>query len=135
MRNGLTAAVLVLACAFALPSNGEELRVEAVPAAGGHIAKVTDGRGDAFLPVAGEGLRMRQPAGETLVSFPVLSEEPGSVWRYAGGKAPGLLLTDAYRALGPELLERVVTVTAESDQRYTLDLGWRCPRKGVMYSF
>ncbi len=135
MRNGLTAAVLVLACAFALPSNGEELRVEVVPAAGGHIAKVTDGQGDAFLPITGAGLRVRQPAGETLVSFSVLSEEPGRAWRYAEGKAPGLLLTDAYRALGPELLERVVTVTAESDQRYTLDLGWRCPRKGVMYSF
>lgn len=49
--------------------------------------------------------------------------------------ADGLTLADAYRSLAPNLIERTVTVTAESDARYYLDFGWKVTVEGSFHSF
>jgi len=42
---------------------------------------------------------------------------------------------ETYRNVTPDLIERTVTVTAASDQRYYLDFGWKAPEAGEFYSF
>ena len=51
------------------------------------------------------------------------------------GAAPGLAITETYRNITPDLIERSVTVAAKSDQRYYLELGWRDAAAGEFYSF
>ncbi|MBX3176771.1 MAG: hypothetical protein KF886_05385 [Candidatus Hydrogenedentes bacterium] len=47
----------------------------------------------------------------------------------------GLTVEDAYRTLAPNLIERTVTVTAETDARYFLDFGWKVAVDGTFHSF
>lgn len=75
-----------------------------------------------------------QPATTTPVLYKKKTEEKG-VLALSNGEAVGLKLSESYRAVTPELLERTVTVTATSDQRYYLDFGWKANPKGVFYSF
>ncbi len=48
---------------------------------------------------------------------------------------PNLELTESYRSITPDLIERTVTVTASSDQRYYIDFGWKANPRGPFYSF
>lgn len=53
----------------------------------------------------------------------------------SGAETEGLSFQESFRNLAPELIERTVTVTAESDARYYLNLGWRPAVEGDFYSF
>jgi hypothetical protein len=53
----------------------------------------------------------------------------------SGGSASGLSITETFRPIQADLIERVVRVTANSDQRFFLELGWRAPEAGDFYSF
>ena len=53
----------------------------------------------------------------------------------SGPKTKGFSFQESFRNLGPDLMERVVTVTAEADIRYYLNLGWRPAVDGDFYSF
>ena len=88
-----------------------------------------------FCPVKEKaGLMVVQPSHITGVSFKVRSEN-GSVLELSGGRATGLQISESYRIITPELIERIVTVKAESDQRYYLDFGWKVQKPGTFYSF
>lgn len=54
---------------------------------------------------------------------------------FSGGEAPGLIIDETYRSLAPNLIERVITVTASADMRYFLDFGWHVNVDGHFYSF
>lgn len=49
--------------------------------------------------------------------------------------ASRLHVDQTFRNLNPDLIERKVTVTATSDLRYYLDLGWTAAQPGAFYSF
>ena len=53
----------------------------------------------------------------------------------AGASDKELMVHDEYRQVGPNLIERVVTVTAAADMRYYLDFGWRVGDGGTFHSF
>lgn len=53
----------------------------------------------------------------------------------SGAETAGLSFQESFRNLGPDLIERTVTVTAETDARYYLNLGWRPAVEGDFYSF
>jgi hypothetical protein len=80
------------------------------------------------------GLLVVQPSGVTGVSYHS-KEETGGVLSLGGGSADGLKISESYRIITPELIERIVTVKAESDQRYFLDFGWKVLPEGDFYSF
>jgi hypothetical protein len=54
---------------------------------------------------------------------------------FSGGEAPSLTIDEWYRSLAPNLIERVITVTAHADGRYFLDFGWHMNVDGDFYSF
>lgn len=53
----------------------------------------------------------------------------------SGAETGGLSFQESFSNLGPDLIERTVTVIAETDARYYLNLGWRAAVDGEFYSF
>ena len=79
-------------------------------------------------------LTVMQPTGVTEIRYMKKTENSG-VFTLVGGKAKGLLISESYRTITPGLIQRTVTVKAESDQRYYLDFGWKSMKNGSFYSF
>ena len=82
----------------------------------------------------GAGLLAVQPTGSTEVRYRKVVENNG-ILSLSGGRAVGLEISESYRTITPELIERTVTVSATSDQRYFLDFGWKAMPEGDFYSF
>ena len=80
------------------------------------------------------GLLVFQPGGSTSVSFKS-KVESGGLLTLNGGSAEGLKISESYRVIIPGLIERIVEVKAESDQRFFLDFGWKTSLNGSFYSF
>ena len=80
------------------------------------------------------GLQIVQPAQTTVVRFQEKTET-GGVLTLSKGKANGLEISDSYRTITPGLIERMVTLKAETDQRYYIDFGWEVQKTGSFYSF
>lgn len=80
------------------------------------------------------GLLVIQPSKTTVVKFHAKTEI-GGVLTLNKGKAIGLEISDSYRTITPGLIERTVTLKAETDQRYYLDFGWDVQKTGSFYSF
>ena len=80
------------------------------------------------------GLLVVQPSKTTVVKFEAKTEI-GGVLTLNKGKATGLEISDSYRTITQGLIERTVTVKAESDQRYFIDFGWNVIKTGSFYSF
>ncbi len=80
------------------------------------------------------GLLVTQPSGKTVVKFEKHSEKKG-ILSLTGGRSEGLEIADSYRIITSGLIERVVKVTATSDQRYFIDFGWKTTENGEFYSF
>ncbi len=94
-----------------------------------------DGSNVVFSPwTENGGLVVFQPTGTTEVSYARIESGQGTVI-LRGGAAPGLSITETFRSISPDLIERVVKVTADSDQRYYLELGWQAAAPGDFYSF
>ena len=88
-----------------------------------------------FAPIAtNAGLVVIAPGGRTPVRYADVKREHAMV-TLSGGTAPGLTITETLRPIHADLIERVVRVTASSDQRYYLELGWQPPGAGDFYSF
>ena len=85
-------------------------------------------------PDKNPGLQIVQPSQTTVVRFQEKTET-GGVITLSMGKATGLEISDSYRTITPGLIERTVTVKAETDQRYYIDFGWDVLKKGSFYSF
>ncbi|HBL77454.1 MAG: hypothetical protein A2W90_10620 [Bacteroidetes bacterium GWF2_42_66] len=82
----------------------------------------------------GAGLLLTQPGGTTEVWYEG-SNKDGENLNLIGGHATGLEISESYRIITCGLIERTVTVTAKSDQRYYLDFGWKTKQAGEFYSF
>lgn len=80
------------------------------------------------------GLLIAQPSGVTAIRYKMKAENNGAI-NLGGGIATGLQISESYRKITPGLIERSVTVKAESDQRYYLDFGWKTLQPGQFYSF
>ena len=97
--------------------------------------KIMDGEQVIFSSlIDGACLLTIQPTGVTEVRFKKQTNGNGFL-NLSGGRATGLEITESYRTITPDLIERTVTVTATSDQRYFLDFGWKAMQKGDFYSF
>ena len=89
-----------------------------------------------FSPLRlGAVLVVKQPSGETEVSYTHQDSGKQGIITLSGGKAKGLRISESYRQVTNGLIERIVSVRAESDQRYYLDLGWKANQSGPFYSF
>ena len=101
---------------------------------GVHV-EIRDGQRAVFTPIQGQSsLLVTQPTGTTGVLYRESAVRDGEL-HVSGGAAPGLVVAETYRNITPDLIERTVTVTAESDQRYYLELGWTDAAGGEFYSF
>ncbi len=79
-------------------------------------------------------LLVTQPVGTTEVKYNKSIKTDGTLSLYGGG-ADGLEISESYRMVTPDLIERSVAVKAKSDQRYYLDFGWKTMLPGDYYSF
>ena len=101
----------------------------------GFSVRILDNREVIFFnPDHNEGLLVVQPSQSTLVRFPSKTET-GGILTLTKGEAEGLEISDSYRLITPELIERTITLKAETDQRYFIDFGWNVNGKGNFYSF
>lgn len=75
-----------------------------------------------------------QPTGTTEVRYKEQALDRG-ILKLNGGISTGLEISESYRTITSGLIERIVTVTAKSDQRYYLDFGWKSMQPGEFYSF
>ena len=101
----------------------------------GVSARILDGERPVFKGIAKDsGLLVVQPTGRAAVSYPESKWQDGRL-TLTGGNTNGLSFSESFRIVAPDLIERTVTVTANSDQRYFLDLGWSVAVEGGFYSF
>src|SRR5579864_4450350 len=127
------AGLLVLLSA--LGNARAELRIEVLPSAAGSSLNVVDGVTPVFGPIEpGSALVVALPEGRSPVRYKKV-ERRNDVLACRGGTAPGLAIEETFRTLHPKLIERTVTVTAQSDERYFLDLGWKAIENGPFHSF
>jgi hypothetical protein len=80
------------------------------------------------------GLSVFQPSGITEIKFKIKTETNGVIG-LSSGNASGLRISESYRIITPGLIERIVSVKAESDQRYYIDFGWKAMQDGEFCSF
>ncbi len=101
----------------------------------GVSARILDGDRPVFTGIASDAsLVLVQPSGRTAIGYPAAKWQDGQL-TFLDAHTNGLALSETYRSIGPDLIERTVTVTATSDQRYYLDLGWSVAVPGGFYSF
>ncbi len=75
-----------------------------------------------------------QPDAETSVAYNSV-EETDERLILSGGISRNLQFSESFKTLTPGLLERTVTVTADSDERYYVDFGWKTGKEGTYHSF
>jgi len=101
----------------------------------GYNVRIMDQGEVVFSPLKDNaGLLIVQPTGVTGINYKRKAENSGML-SLSEGQAPGLQILETYRTITPGLIERSVTVKAESDQRYYLDFGWKTMQPGRFYSF
>ena len=101
----------------------------------GVSARILDGERPVFEGITGNaGLLLIQPAGRSVVSYPESKWQEGRL-SLTGANTNGLAVSEVFRTVTSDLIERTVTVTAKTDQRYYLDLGWSVAVEGGFYSF
>jgi len=111
------------------------LELEVVKSVNAVTVRILDGEKTVFSPISSNaGLVVMSPNGRTPVHYAEVKRENGAV-TLSGGSASGLSITETFRPIQADLIERVVRVTANSDQRFYLELGWRAPEAGDFYSF
>ncbi len=111
------------------------LELDVVRETDGAMVRILENGKSVFSPIEGHaGLVALLPGARVLVRYSGATRENGVV-TLRGGTAPGLSFVETFRPLHADLIERVVSVTADSDQRYYLELGWKAPDAGDFYSF
>ena len=131
--------IVVLILLIAPPLGAAELQAKAHGETGNWHAIIHDGNKPVFT---GDG------ATSPLTLFCAIASGASRVpltFDATSGNDGELVLTDAhvselqfqdtYRNLAPNLIERTVTVTAQSDTRYYLDFGWHVAAEGSFHSF
>jgi len=130
--------VKLLGFIFFLPLNSyadEGIRPVVKSSANGFTIQIID-KGDIVFSSLGNNsvLLVVQPSGVTGIRYKKKEETTGTL-SLNGGSATGLKISESYRIITPGLIERIVTVNAESDQRYYIDFGWKAMKDGEFYSF
>lgn len=125
MSMGVWFAVLVL--------NTAGLDLQLQPGAG--WVDVSD-QGKVILGVdaPNTALYVVQPKGRTSITYATVSQQKDS-YELQGGTAPGLTLAESWRRVNPRLYERTISVTAEDDSRYYLEMAWHTPEKATCHTF
>ena len=101
----------------------------------GVSARILDGERPVFEGISRESsLLLIQPGGRAAISYPEAKWQDGQLI-LRGANTNGLSFSESYRSVAPDLIERTVSVTATTDQRYYLDLGWSVAVEGGFYSF
>ena len=96
---------------------------------------ILDGERPVLTNLFGETrLILVQPSGRVMISYPDAKFTDGRLL-LSGASTNGLAVSETFRQLTPELVERTVTVTANADQRFYLDFGWSVAVAGEFYSF
>jgi hypothetical protein len=121
--------LLMVAAAFA------EIHPVATKVKKSIVIQIHDGNSVIFSSLAGQASLQVMLPGDSVVANYIKWKQEGDVLRLEGGRSKNLTISEAWRALTPELLERIVTVTAAADQRYYMDFGWKTPQEGSYYSF
>ena len=122
-------------CALLSPWAVPALELDTARTPRGVTVRVNDGSTAVLSPLTdGAQLVVVQPDGKTSVSYAQAQPGPPSV-TLSGGTSPGLSFSETFRLINSNLIERVVKVTADSDQRYFLELGWKAARAGDFHSF
>lgn len=118
---------------FSFPARALELEV--VQSVNGVTVRIRDAEKTVFSPISpNAGLVVTSPEGRTPVRYADGKRDGGAV-TLSGGSAAGLSVAETFRPIQADLIERVVRVTANSDQRFFLELGWQAPGAGDFYSF
>ena len=103
--------------------------------ADGVSVRILDGAHPVFEGIGdGNALILIQPTGRAAVSYPEFKWQDGQL-SLTAANTNGLSVSETYRSIAPDLIERTVRVTATADQRYYLDLGWSVRVEGGFYSF
>ena len=101
----------------------------------GVSVQIQDGDKLIFSSLCGTGsFKVVQPFATTSVIYKN-SDQKNEAFSFNNGEAKGLKFSESYRNVTPDLIERTVTVTAKSDQRYYLYFGWKTAQQGDYYSF
>lgn len=112
------------------------IRPQASKSAKGTLIQINDNRQAVFTSLTPDGsLLLIQPAETTAVVYANWQKTNDQITFYNSTHS-NLVISETWRNLTPDLLERVIRVTARHyDQRYYLDMGWRTPAQGDYYSF
>ncbi len=117
------------------PRNLPALSVQTLQNNGMAMVVINQEANPVFSPLVGSGgLEVFQPGGQAMVTYTNVVTENGII-TLKSGAVSGLSFTETFRSIQTDLIERVVKVTADSDQRYYLDLGWNAANAGDFYSF
>lgn len=68
------------------------------------------------------------------VRFPRFDQDDSGV-RLMDANVGALTIDEAYKRIGPNLLERIVRISAAADTRYYMDFGWHVDVDGSFHSF
>jgi hypothetical protein len=122
-------------CSVLVSSALADLRPQVQHVGRGYFVQIADNGRPIFSAAANRtGLTVVQP-GETTAVVYTRAENKNDALSLAGGQVQGLTISETIRPVMPQLLERIVTVRADADQRYYLDFGWTTPPGGTYYSF
>ncbi len=138
MRITLKTLLAVLLGAAAAAGDGS-LSIGVSGEQGKFSASVLAGNQEVFIqPTDDSGLRVSWAGPDRVdsatVRFPSFERDAARV-RFADAEVGNLRIQESYRSIGPNLIERVVTVRAAADVRYFLDFGWRVAIDGAFHSF
>ena len=101
----------------------------------GVSARILDGERPIFEGITRDtSLLLVQPTGRCAISYPESKWQDGRL-TLLGADTNGLAFSESFRRVTSDLIERTVTVTATTDQRYFLDMGWAVAVEGGFYSF
>ena len=111
------------------------LRIVSYRSPAGVSARIMDRDQPVFESIGQDtALLLIQPTGRSAVSYQEFKWQDGQL-SLTGANTNGLSVSETYRSIAPDLIERTVSVTAATDQRYYLDLGWSVRVEGDFYSF
>lgn len=101
----------------------------------GAVVTIREGDRTIFRSLGEKGLlTLWQPDLKTPVRYDSVRRD-GEAVHLEGGEGRGLHISEVYRPLNPDLIERTVTVKANADERYRLDFGWKTELDGDFWSF
>ncbi len=93
------------------------------------FTQTSDHAGGLHVTWAGPGGAQTAP-----VRFQSVAENASGL-RLMNAAIGDLTIDEAYKSIGPNLIERVITVRAAADTRYYLDFGWHVEVDGAFHSF